>query len=243
MKDIKVRLISTTDLEKEDMGALIKLTFVNEPWDDLYDRNPEQDQLLIDNIVDMDHQSITEHAAFTFLLEGVSRTFLAQITRHRIASYTSKSQQYQDHSGFPYLIPEGITKNGPDAVRLYGDLMDRIDSVYRQFMSMGVHKDEARYVLPNACRVTLAITMNTRSLFNMFMQRLCRLNTIETKHVATLMLNELFTCGGEGRPNMYGWLFKKVGPQCASRGGCVFKHRSCGRPWNISEVSDKGVLE
>lgn len=44
--------------------------------------------------MNMGHESVIEHASFTFLVEGVSRVLLAQLTRHRLASYSVESQRY-----------------------------------------------------------------------------------------------------------------------------------------------------
>ena len=45
------------------------------------------------------HTSVIEHASFTFGIEGVSRTLLAQITRHRMASFSVQSQRYVSNAG------------------------------------------------------------------------------------------------------------------------------------------------
>lgn len=240
MRNIKIRLLQRTELYKEDMAALIKLTFINKPFEDLYEELEGQDQNLIDNIIDMDHQSITEHGGFTFLLEGVSRTFLAQTTRHRIASYTSKSQQYQDHSEFPYLVPDGIKHAGLHVVQAYHNFMKASNEFYEQLIkNYGVDKDEARYVLPNACRVNLVITCNTRSLYNYFLQRCCRRNTIEMSFVARKMLRLLVTPNISGYD--YKWLFHKAGPACLRFGKCNQGHKTCGKPYkNLTELIDLG---
>ncbi len=54
---------------------------------------------------DLGHASPIEHASFTFGIEGVSRTLLAQITRHRIASFSVQSQRYVRLDDFRYVIP------------------------------------------------------------------------------------------------------------------------------------------
>ena len=54
---------------------------------------------------DMGHLSPFEHASFTFLLERISRAFTHQLVRHRIASYSRKSQRYVSHDTFEYILP------------------------------------------------------------------------------------------------------------------------------------------
>lgn len=162
---------------------------------------------------------------------------LAQITRHRIASYTSKSQQYQDHSDFPYVTPAGVEELKPDQdylKRKFKSHMRAADSLYRELIAAGVDKDEARYVLPNSCAVDLVVTMNTRSLYNFFRQRICKRNTREVQYIAQNMFDCLIQTG-------FSWLFHKAGPACVSKGKCDQKHFCCGKPFtSLLEKGAKG---
>ena len=40
------------------------------------------------------HDSVLEHVTFTFRIEGLSRAALAQLTRHRLASFDVESQRH-----------------------------------------------------------------------------------------------------------------------------------------------------
>ena len=67
------------------------------------------------------HESPLEHVTFTFTIEGVSRAFLAQITRHRIASYSVKSQRYVNAGKFEFIIPKEIEAN-EEAKKIFNDV-------------------------------------------------------------------------------------------------------------------------
>jgi len=56
----------------------------------------EKAAAFIKKLMAMGHMSPTEHVSFTFAIDGVSRTLLAQITRHRIASYSVQSLRYNN---------------------------------------------------------------------------------------------------------------------------------------------------
>lgn len=59
----------------------------------------------LEHALDSNHLSVTEHANFTFYVDGVSRALLAQLTRHRIASFSVQSQRYVSMNGFDFIIP------------------------------------------------------------------------------------------------------------------------------------------
>ena len=77
--------------------------------DDLLDGlTPESSRAFVEKLASLGHESPTEHAVFTFAIEGVSRSLLAQITRHRIASYSVQSQRYVNLHQFRYVTPPEI---------------------------------------------------------------------------------------------------------------------------------------
>lgn len=88
----------------------------------------------LDRLSESGHQSPIEHASFTFSVEGVSRSLLAQITRHRIASFSVQSQRYVDGTAFSFVTPVAIQEN-PYALRIFDDAMDEISRAYRDIHS------------------------------------------------------------------------------------------------------------
>lgn len=76
--------------------------------------NEKDQRAFVERVMGMGHESVLEHASFTFLAEGVSRVLLAQLTRHRIASFSVQSQRYVSYArGFGYIIPPAIRALGP----------------------------------------------------------------------------------------------------------------------------------
>ncbi len=128
---------------------------------------------LIRHIMNSGHTSTMEHLTFTFAIEGVSRSLLAQLTRHRHFSYSVQSQRYvkfgiNDRSGgFDYVVPPSVkNKNG-----LYGVAMERIQKAYDDLRTLGVKAEDARMVLPNAAACNLVLTGNLRSLLEFYSKR------------------------------------------------------------------------
>lgn len=121
------------------------------------------------------HTSTVEHLSFTFAIENVSRALLAQLTRHRIASYSVQSQRYVkfgsgDRSGgFDYVVPDSVRDKELDG--LFDDYMCDIQFYYNELRKKGVPAEDARAVLPNAAATNLVMTVNLRSLLDFYAKR------------------------------------------------------------------------
>lgn len=183
------------------------------------------------------HESVIEHNTFTFLIEGVSRALLAQLTRHRIASFSVQSQRYVVLSGgFPYVIPKRIKELGPDDVKLFMNQMAQIAEWYDGWIEK-LGKDgaeDARFVLPNACETKLLVTMNARELRHFFSLRCCRRAQWEIREMADKMLCACKTAAYT--------LFADAGPGCV-RGACPEGKKSCKQPRRFEEWGDAPTLQ
>ncbi|NLO86719.1 MAG: FAD-dependent thymidylate synthase [Clostridiales bacterium] len=197
-----------------DMDALLKLV-------------SEKDQhAFLEKIMQMGHESVLEHVSFTFLLEGVSRAFLAQVTRHRIASFSVQSQRYVSYEkGFDYVIPPAIEALGEDAISDYKSQMAQMQSWYESWQerlgkSGEKSNEDARFVLPNACTTRMMVTMNARELRHFFALRMCTRAQWEIRSVASKMFEQAYAVA----PAM----FRDAGPGCL-RGACPEGTKTCGK--------------
>lgn len=177
----------------------------------------------LDVAMDGGHESVIEHVAFTFRVEGVSRALLAQLTRHRLASYSVQSQRYVNYlKGFDYVTPPKIVALGEDAVAEYDRQMATIHEWYvgwKEKLGKGEDGNEdARFVLPNACATCLLVTMNARELRHFFSLRCCSRAQWEIRHLARQMLA---LC-----QDVAPVLFADAGPGCV-RGHCPEGEKSC----------------
>ena len=99
-----VRLIAHTPEPEKVVAAAAKLCYSDAHITDLLDGlTEEKTAKFLTMLSDLGHASPIEHASFTFGIEGVSRTLLAQITRHRIASFSVQSQRYVRLDDFRYV--------------------------------------------------------------------------------------------------------------------------------------------
>ncbi|TFF63722.1 MAG: FAD-dependent thymidylate synthase [Promethearchaeota archaeon] len=109
------------------------------------------------------HESVLEHASASFRISGISRALTHQLVRHRFCSFTQQSQRYVDEENFNYIEPEDIKENG-EAHEKYLHLMEDIRKYYEEFRELGIKKEDARYILPNATESEIVLTANFREL-------------------------------------------------------------------------------
>ncbi len=136
------------------------------------------------------HESIIEHASVTFEISGISRACSHQLVRHRIASYSQESQRYVDMSDPEFVVPPSVAAN-PEAVEVWDRFMEQVTGAYQQLRALGVRKEDARFVLPNATSTRIIVTMNFRSLRHLFRVRCERGAQWEIRSLALEMLRQV----------------------------------------------------
>lgn len=207
----------------------------------------EKTSSFVQMLAEIGHESPIEHASFTFGIEGVSRSFLAQITRHRIASYSVQSQRYVAEDSFAYVVPPEIEAI-PEAKEEFLAAMREDQAHYERLTALLKEKhreellregktekeadraaekraiEDARFVLPNACETKMVCTFNARSLLNFFSHRCCNRAQWEIRDVACQMLALV----REAAPH----IFEKAGPPCL-RGACPEGKMTCGKATEV----------
>lgn len=223
-----VRCIQYTPAPEELVAMAGKLCYSPADLTSLEQRVSEKDQSrYLDMLAQLGHASPMEHASFTFGIEGVSRSLLAQITRHRIASFSVQSQRYvtlgDEGTGFDYVVPPKIAALGEEAAGEYARQMAQMDCWYRAWrekLGGAEGNEDARFVLPGAAATRMLVTMNARELMHFIRMRCCNRAQWEIREVAWRM----FELACERAP----LLFRRAGPACAW-GACSEGKMSCGQ--------------
>ena len=169
------------------------------------------------------HESVLEHAVFTFRVEGISRVTLAQLTRHRLASFSVQSQRYVKLDDPELVIPKSIQESSFSAEAQ--STMHYCLNLYQRMLDAGIPAEDARYVTPQAVPTTLIMTMNVRELRHFFSLRCCNRAQWEIRQLT----DEMLRLCKKTAPT----LFENAGPGCI-QGGCPEK-RSCGNPRKKNE--------
>ena len=228
---LKVKLLTHTPDPEKTCALAARTCYSALDGDALCEKTSGADQTaFLKGILQSGHLSVLEHASFTFFAEGVSRSLLAQLTRHRIASFSVQSQRYVSLAkGFDYVIPPRVEALGEDAIREYESEMAQMHEWYLAWQErLGENSNEdARFVLPNACETHITFTMNARELLHFFSLRCCNRAQWEIRALATEMLK---LCK-QAAPA----LFENAGPGCV-RGACPEGSRSCGKAKETREA-------
>lgn len=247
----KVTLLTYTTEPERTVASAAKLCYSASDISTIKEGlTDEKTASFVEMLAEIGHESPIEHAYFTFGIEGGSRSLLAQITRHRIASYSVQSQRYVKEKNFSYVTPPEIAKD-PETLKIYEESMAKAEEAYHaladklsegylnEFLAAGIDEktakrnaekkaiEDARFVLPNACETKLVMTINARSLINFFHHRCCNRAQWEIRDVADQMLALV----SKVAPN----IFKTAGPPCLV-GGCPEGKMSCGK---LKEVREK----
>lgn len=228
---LKVMLLRATPDPDEIVALGARLCYAQADLETLRERVETTDQRrYIAGVMERGHLSVTEHASFTFAVEGVSRVLLAQLTRHRIASFSVQSQRYVSMAdGFDYIVPPSISALGEAAEAEFARQMDTMHAWYCQWQEkLGGAREaanqDARFVLPGAAATRLLVTMNARELMHFFTLRCCNRAQWEIREMAWQML----AACREAAPA----LFADAGPACL-RGACPEGKNTCGRAGEV----------
>ena len=245
-----VQLIAHTNDPEKTVAAAAKLCYSDAHIETLLDGlTPEKTTAFLQKLSDLGHASPIEHASFTFGIEGVSRTILAQVTRHRIGSFSVQSQRYVRLEDFRYVIPpeiecipeakEQFIRSMNDDAQKYLELVHTLEDAHTaRLMAQGMSEkaarakaskqanEDARFVLPNACETKMVMTMNCRSLQNFFNLRCCNRAQWEIRAVADEMLRLVLPLA----PHVFAY----AGPRCLT-GPCPEAHMCCGKQAEVRE--------
>lgn len=249
---MKVTLIAHTPNPENVVATAAKLCYSSKTLTELYDETINKDnEKYLNKLAELGHTSPLEHATFTFGIEGVSRALLAQITRHRIASYSVQSQRYVNLKQFEFVTPPEVAAD-EETLEKFNESMDAACENYMKVTEVlkAAHKarmiaegmdekaankaaekqaiEDARFILPNACTTKMIVTMNARSLNNFFAHRCCMRAQWEIRELADEMLKLCL----EVAPTLFG----KAGASCMY-GSCSEGAMCCGHPRKAEEYA------
>ena len=139
-------------------------------------------------LIKQDHLSVLEHVHATFYIHGISRVCLAQLTRHRLASYSVRSHRRTKVTEF--ITPESFL-DYPDLKCESEKILSSLYGLYECMIDIGVPKEDARFILPQGSATSLVMTANAREYRHILKLRLDRHSQWEIRHLCWRMLEQL----------------------------------------------------
>lgn len=260
---MKVKLLAHTPDPEKVIACAAKLCYSESGIDDLYDNLTDETAAeFVNRLAGFGHESPIEHVSFTFGIEGISRACSHQLVRHRIASYSQKSQRYVSESQFDYVVPPAIAADaGTD--KLYRDTMEQIQEAYEKLRNEIVQKLAADHLrskgitLPQGADEGDYCKEHDKKVYNTLLKkaqedaRFVLPNACETSIIVTMNARSLTNFFAHRCCNRAQWeikavademlrlvrsvaptLFGHAGPGCV-KGSCPEGSMSCGK---ISEM-------
>lgn len=225
IKIMKVKLIAYTQ-PVECVKQSNPLRIVEECAAVCYDSKPTESYRIAKACMDSGHLSTWEHVNFTFYISGVSRSLLAQLSRHRHISLSVRSQRYNTEENFESVVPN--FKNIKSRI-VFARTMDNIAKEYSNLLN-SENPEDARAVLPNACCTELYMTANARALIEMSHLRLCNRAQDEIRKMFEELKKEVSTVAPEVSDYMR--------PKCEINKEYPFctEKKCCGKHKTLKEV-------
>lgn len=172
---MKVTLIQATPAPIETIAKIASIC---------YDSDPKNPVGLVKHLYKNGHHSVFEHIYFTFKIEGISRACSHQLVRHRMCSFTQRSQRYCSEDGFEYITPPTMNRDSFDQ-----DVRN-IEIAYKAYQEWyNIPNEDARYILPNACATEMYLSCNLRELIHICNERLCVRAQWEIRELVKEMVN------------------------------------------------------
>lgn len=138
-------------------------------------------------LISRGHLSVLEHAYATFRISGISRAATHQLVRHRLCSFSQKSQRYVKEHDAAFVVPPSI-KADREAMRVFECSVADSKDTYNRLIDLGIPKEDARFVLPNAASSEIVMSANFRELRHIILTRGSKHAQWEVRDLAVRML-------------------------------------------------------
>ena len=169
---MEITLLQNTPEPEKLIASAARTCYDSEPKD------IEKERALIRGLIKSGHESVIEHASASFKLDGVSRVLTHELVRHRLFSFSQRSQRYVKEDVPSYVTPDVLLNANEEdhklsaAKKLYDTFMKDSWFLYKNLMERGLKPEDARFVLPNACTTEIVVSGNFRQWRNFLKLRL-----------------------------------------------------------------------
>jgi thymidylate synthase (FAD) len=160
-------------------------------------------------LVGRGHHSVLEHATASFAISGVSRACTHQLVRHRLCSFSQKSQRYVSENDTGFVVPRSVAAD-EEAMKVFMGATSASHASYEKLVELGIPREDARFVIPGAVETDIVLSANLREFRHVVEVRGSRHAQWEIRELAVALLDIL----KQHAPNVF--FDFEVGPD-----GCV----------------------
>jgi thymidylate synthase (FAD) len=189
-KSLKVTLLAITP----DAQKIIEIAG-RTCWKSFEKISDDSQAGFIRKLIGMGHDSPLEHATATFRIENCSRAMSHQFVRHRLISVCQQSQRHVEQADFNYIVPESMP---PEFEADFHKDMETIGRMYEKWRQRGLKKEDARFVLPNACATEFVVSANFREWRHILKIRLTKKTQWEFRNacrqIHSILLSQARPC-------------------------------------------------
>ncbi|HKZ93104.1 MAG TPA: FAD-dependent thymidylate synthase [Candidatus Bathyarchaeia archaeon] len=186
---MQVKLLTYTGKPELVCAKAMRACRTKQPASEL-ELSSEDVARLIRSARKLEHFSVLEHASFTFSISGISRVCSHQLVRHRMASYSQQSHRTVAMTRSDIVVPPLIHEN-PQSLTIFKECVNTAFKAFDELGRLGAKLEDARYVLPNALKTNMTLSMNARELIHFFKLRLAASAQWEIRVLAQKMLQEV----------------------------------------------------
>ncbi|MCF7875860.1 FAD-dependent thymidylate synthase [Candidatus Bipolaricaulota bacterium] len=184
---MKIKMVRSTDSPESMIAQAARIS--HKAHGEEEDYSGGEDRELIRKLRDWGHWSPFEFASATFYIEGISRSCLAQLTRHRLVSFMVRSMRYVKQDSDEVVIPESVEESG--LAEEYREKIDESHELYQKSLDAGVPKEDARFLLPIGSKTSLYLKTNFREFRHIIELRGSSEAQWEIRELAEAFLEEL----------------------------------------------------
>lgn len=188
---MKITLLSYTPDPETNIARAARICYDSKP------KTLEDERKFIKGLVKSGHCSTIEHSSASFRIDDVSRALTHELVRHRLFSFSQRSQRYVKENEPNYVTPDVLVDDNSAnpklaaAKTIFDDAMKNAWGAYKTLLDLGLKPEDARYVLPNACCTSITVSGNFREWRNFLELRLSARAQWEIRKAANVILDEL----------------------------------------------------
>lgn len=140
---------------------------------------------------DKSHLMTMRFAYATFSIEGISRVCSHQLVRIAHAGILQESQRYVEQSNVGFITPPGVLSAEYAVRKAWGDALNAARLAYGIAIINGIKKEDARYILPQACETKVNLCLNFQGWQDFLKNRTSKTAQWEIREVALEIQRQL----------------------------------------------------